>query len=86
MHGDVVRVHVLQRQIQELVLVLPTKRLLLELFSFGRWQRRFSDLGNKIRGRGFCEAVDKDTNEWNLDEDVEADTEAEQDPGTILEP
>jgi hypothetical protein len=45
-HCDVVRVHVMPRHVQELVLVLPANRILFELFSFGRRGRRIGDLGN----------------------------------------
>jgi hypothetical protein len=49
-HCEIVLVHVLPWQVQELVLVLPSKRILLEFLGFGRRKRWFSDLCDEIRG------------------------------------
>ena len=86
MHCKVVFVHVLPGQVQELVLVLPTKRLFFELVGFARGKRRFCDLGNEICCRGFCDTVDEDANKWDLDEDVEAEAETEKYASSIPEP
>lgn len=86
MHCDVVCVHVVPRHVQELVLILPAERLLLELLSL-RWRgRRVGDFGDKVRCRGFCETVDEHSHERDLDEDVEAQAEAEENASAVFEP
>lgn len=86
MHRDVVCVHVVPRHVEELVLVLPAKRLVLELFGFSGWWGRVSDLGDEVCRRSFCETVDKDAYEWYLNEYVEAQTKAEEYTSTVFEP
>jgi hypothetical protein len=86
MHTDVVCVHVMPWQLQEFVLVLPAKRLLLELLSLAGWKRWFRDLGDEIGSGSFCKTVDQNTHKWDFDEDIEAETKAKKHPRTILEP
>ena len=86
MHCDVVCIHIVPRHVQELVLIFPTKRILLELFGFSGWWWWFSDFGDEIGGRSLCESVDKYANERYLDEDVEAQAEAEKYARAVFEP
>lgn len=76
----------LPRQIEELVLVLPAERFLLELFGFGRRQRRLGDFGNEVCSRGFSKTVDKDADKWDLDKDVKTQAKPKKDPGSVSEP
>jgi len=84
--ADVVSIHVLPWQLQELVFVFPAKRLLLELFGLVRWQRRLGNFGDQVRRRRFSQTIDQDTEKWDLDESVEAKPKAKQDTSAILEP
>lgn len=86
MHADVVSIHVLPWQLQEFVFVLPAKRLFLELLSLVRWQRRLGNFGDQVRRRRFSQAIDQDTEKWDLDESVEAKAKAKQDASAILKP
>ena len=86
MHADVVSIHVLPRQLQKFVLVLPAEGVFFDLLRLVRWQRWLSDLGDQVCRRCFGQAIDKDTNKGDLDEDVEAESEAEKDTSAILEP
>lgn len=85
-HCDVVCIHVVPRHVEELVLVRPAERLILELIGFGGWWWWVSDLCDEICRRSFCETVDKDTYERYLDEDVEAQTEPKEYTSTVFEP
>jgi hypothetical protein len=85
-HCKIVLVHVLPREIQELVLILPAQRLLLELFRFVWWKWWLGDLSDEIGCRGFCETVDEDAYERDLDENVEAKAKTEEYASPVLEP
>jgi hypothetical protein len=45
-HRDVIRVQIVPRHLQELVLVLPTERIVFELLGFSRGRRRFGYLSD----------------------------------------
>lgn len=68
------------------MLVLPPQRVLLELLGLGRWRWRLSDLGDQICRRRFRKAVNEDSNQRDLDEDVKSQAKAKQNTSTILEP
>lgn len=73
-------------QFQELVLVLPSERVLLELLSFVWRQRWLSDLGDQVCRRRFGQAIYQDTKKGNLDKDIEAEPKAKKNTSAILEP
>jgi hypothetical protein len=74
------------RQFQEFMLVLPTKRFLLELFGLVGWEWWLRDLGNEVSGGGFCKPVDQNANKRDLDEDIESQAESKQYTSTVFEP
>ena len=83
---NVVFVHVLPWEIQELVLVLPADRICLELFGFG-WRRRwFRDLGDEVGGGSLCKTVYEYSHQGNLNEDIETQTKPKKYTGAVLEP
>lgn len=86
MHADVVSIHVLPRQLQKFVLVLPAEGVFFELLRLVRWQRWLSDLGDQIGSRCFGQTIYQNPNKGNLNENVETKSEAKKDTGTILEP
>lgn len=50
-----------------------------------RW-RGIGNLGDEKSSRGFCDAVDEDAQEGDLEEAVKADSEAEEDSFALAEP
>jgi len=66
--------------------ILPPHRILNELLPVRRRRRRLRDLGDQIRCRRLRDPVDQDAQEWDLEEDVEAEGEAEEEPLTVVEP
>lgn len=75
-----------QRQLQELMFIPPLYLTLSKLLRIRRRRRRVRDLRNQIRGGSFCDAVDQDAEEGDLEEDVESDAEAEEDAFAVVEP
>lgn len=68
------------------MLVIPPDILLLEFFRFlWRW-RRVCDLGDQIRRRSFSDAVDKHSEERDLEEEEESDREAVKYTRAVVEP
>lgn len=59
---------------------------MFELLSLTGRKWWFRDLGDEIGSRSFCETVDQDTNEGNLDKDIEAETKSKKYSSTVLEP
>lgn len=79
-------INCVQRQAHKFMLILPLHVPLFELFSFRRMRRRLGNLGDEIRGRGFCNTVDEDSEERDFEKDKEGDCEAVEDTLTIAEP
>ena len=68
------------------MLVLPSYILFFELFGLLWLWRRFGDLRDQIGGRGFCNAVDEDTEQWDLQESNECKGKAEENAFSVVEP
>jgi hypothetical protein len=79
-------IHGVERQAQELMLVVPSHILLFEVFGFLRRWRRIGDLGDKICSRCFRDAVDEDTKERHFKEEEERNCEAIKHTGAVVEP
>lgn len=77
MSCNVVLVHVLPWEVQELMLILPADRLCLEVFCIRWGWRRFRDLGDEIGGGSLCETVYEYSDKGDLDEDVETQAKPE---------
>ena len=76
----------MQRERQEFLLVLPRHLALRKILTIcwrRRWVRNFSD---QVRGGRFSNAVDQDSQERYLEEDVKSDTKAKEHPLTVMEP
>ena len=82
----VICIQISQRQLQELLLVLPGDLALRKLLAVCRRRRRIGDLRNEVRCRRLRYAIDEDPEQWNLEKDVEAGAEAEEDPFAVTEP
>ena len=66
--------------------VLPSNILLLELLRFcWRWSW-LGYLRDQVCCRSFCDAVDEDTEKWNLQKDEEGECEAVENTLAIVEP
>ena len=82
----IVRVQIVQGKLQELLLVLPHDLAFRKLLAV-RWRWRWvCNLGDQVRCRCFCNAIDQDTQERNLEKDVEPNTEPKKYALTIMEP
>lgn len=68
------------------MLVGPPRLTFCKLSAVDRRRGRICNLGNKIRRRRFRNAVYKYTKEWNLKEEVEADTKPKEQTLTIVKP
>jgi hypothetical protein len=79
-------IHGVERQAQELMLVVPSHILLFEVFGFLRRWRRVGNLGDKVRGRCFGDTVDEDTKERHFEEEEERNCEAVKHAGAVVEP
>ena len=88
---DILLIQRTQRQIQELMLILPPNISLLELFSLLWLRRRLGDFRNQVRCRCLRNSVDQHTEEGCFEDDEEGKGEAVEDafavvePGTLLE-
>ena len=79
-------VNVLQRQVQKVMLVLPSNLGLSKLRAFSRGWWRVGDLGNEICGRCFSDTVHQHTNKGRFENNSESKSESEQDTLTVQEP
>jgi hypothetical protein len=70
-------IHVSQPQQQEFVLIPPLDLCSHKLFFLNRWRGRVCNLRNEVRRGGFCDAIDQNAYQRNLDEDKEANSKAE---------
>ena len=76
----------MQRKLQEFLLVLPFHLAFRKFLAVRRRWRRIGDLRDQISCRCFCDTVDQDSEQRDLEEDVEADAEAKQYTLPIMEP
>ena len=82
----IVRIQIDQRQPQKLLLVLPRHLACRETLRICGRRRRVRDLGDEVRGGRFSDAVDQHAQQGDLQEDVEAHSEAEEHALPIVEP
>ena len=75
---NVLDIKILERQLQKLHFILPSSLSLREILRVGGSRWRIGNLGDQVSGRSLGDAVDKDAQEGNLQEQVEADSEAEE--------
>lgn len=85
-HLRIDHIDCVQRQAQELVLVVPPHILLLELFGLLRRRWWLGDLGNEVGGRSFSDAVDQHTQQRHLQEQEEGEGEAIEHTRAVVEP
>jgi hypothetical protein len=85
-HSRIDLINSIERQAQELVLIIPPDILLLELLQLLRWWRRFRDLGDEIGGRCFGNAVDEHAQKRDFQKEEESDCEAVEYAGAVVEP
>jgi hypothetical protein len=79
-------IHSVERQAQELVLIVPSHILLFEVLGFLRRWRWVGDLGDKVCSRCFRDSVYEDTKERHLEEEEEGDCEAVEHTRAVVEP
>ena len=68
------------------MLVCPPHLACRKIFAICRRRWRIRDLSNEIRCRCFCNTVYQDAQKWDLEEDVEAHTEAEENTLSVMKP
>lgn len=79
-------VQIRQREIQELLLVLPLL-LTCSKASTLRWRRRrVRHLCDQVRSRSLRDAIDQDTQEWHAKKNVETNTESKEEAFPAAEP
>ena len=76
----------MQRELQELLLILPRHLALRKVLGVCWWRRWIRNLSDQICGGRFSNAIDQDSQERYLEKDVEADTEAKEHPFPVVEP
>lgn len=79
-------INILQRQAQEIVLVLPSHLRLSELRALVKSRRGIRDLGNEIRGGCFRDAVHQHADERGFQDYGECKGEAEEYALAVFEP
>ena len=79
-------IHSVERQTQELMLVVPSHILLFEVLGFLRRWRWVGDLGDKVCSRRFRDSVDEDAKERHFEEEEEGNCEAVKHTGAVVEP
>ena len=65
------------RKVKKLVLIGPSNLALREFLTVCWWWRRIRDFGYKESSRRFRNAVNKNTEEWDPEENVEAHPKSE---------
>lgn len=68
------------------MLVLPSHLALRKAIKLGGGRRRIGDFGYQVRSGGFSNAVYQYPEKWYLQEDKEANTEAEEYTFPVTEP
>lgn len=58
--------------------IRPSSLALCKLIAVGRRRRGVGDLSDKVGRRRFGNTVDENTQKWDFEKDVKADTEAEE--------
>lgn len=58
--------------------IRPSSLALCKLIAVGRRRRWVGNLGDEVGRRRFGNTVDENTQKWNFEEDVKADTEAKE--------
>lgn len=79
-------VNVLQRQLQEIVLVFPGDLGFSKLAPLSRRWRRVCDLGDQVGRRSLCDTVHEYTNEGHLQNNGKCKGKAEQNTLSVQEP
>jgi hypothetical protein len=85
-HPRINLIHSIERQVQELMLIIPPDVLLLKLLQFLGRRRRLRDLRNKVSRRRFGDSVDQDAQERDFQEEEESDGEAVEHAAAVVEP